>query len=173
MSGGRPETPRSVIPFKADSEADERVIERHNETARKRAKSMKPPGMSAEASKVWDREAPLLAHPTINRLARHHADQFALYCEALARYNRLRRLLSRRGVGESYSPGKGRNGEVLRTRPEVAQMNIAFDQAVKLGAYFGKTPYTERHIQDTPQRDLFDDPEDGKGPENEAERDFA
>ena len=130
--------------------------------------------MSKEAQEVWDREAPSLTHGTVNRLGRHHADQFALYCEAYARFVRLRRYLARKGVGESYSPGKGRNGEVIRTRPEVAQMNIAFDQCVRLGAYFGKTPYTERHIQDTPQGDLFDTPAgDGDGADDAADRDFG
>lgn len=172
MKLGRPEKPKSVIPFKPGKEADERVVERLAEEARKRAAAIKPPGLSREASVIWDREAPTLTHGTVNRLHRHHADQFALYCEAYARFVRLRRYLAGKGVGESYSPGKGRNGEVIRTRPEVAQMNIAFDQAVRLGAYFGKTPYTERHIQDTPQGDLFDD-RDSAGGSDASDQDFG
>ncbi|MEM9014073.1 MAG: P27 family phage terminase small subunit [Pseudomonadota bacterium] len=155
--GGRPPKPTNVVPFKGDGDPaeDEAARKRRSELAIRRATELRPKWLSPAARKIWDNEAPTLTDVAVNRLHRHHADQFGLYCMAFAELLYLEKDIAKNG--HSYKTGAGRNGDQERGRPAVAQRNKAFEKCVQLGAYFGKTPYTERHINTLPQGDLFDD----------------
>lgn len=152
MVKGRKPTLNNVVPLTNCDDAD--VERRHHQAAKRLANKLKPKTLSKEAAIIWRREAPHLAHPNVNRLKELNADMFGLYCEAFARWMTLKILISE--IGETYETGHGRNGNQTRLRPEVNQMNAAFNTAVNLGKEFGKTPASERGLSSEGQRDLFD-----------------
>ena len=151
MKGRKPAT-GNVVPLTGGSRRD------FDASAKELARELKPRGMSAEASKIWDRIAPTLTHPLCNRLRAQHAETFRLYCESHARHEALRAYL--RENGETYQ-AMTRNGLQLKSRPEVAQLNETWRQVVRLSCEFGMTPAAERAVLNGDQPMLpFDDRDD-------------
>lgn len=122
-------------------------------SAKAKAKSLKPRGLDRDVSKVWDRLAPCVCHPTVNRLAPHMVEAFVMLCRCIARHERLRTVME--GEGETYET-QTRNGTQLKSRPEVGQMNESFRQALTLLRDFGLTPAAERGIRATSDQGDFD-----------------
>ena len=150
---GRKPQAENVTPLRGD-DLPEDVARRHQETAKRIARELRPRTLSKEARKVWDREAPTVTHPTVATLKSQHVAAFALYCESMAEFLRLRSDVEEHG--RTYSTGKGRNGDQQRTRPEVQQLQVAWKQCVDLLKEFGRTPIAARHVVGEGQGDLFD-----------------
>lgn len=154
MKGRRPNE-ETVVPFTGDGGNDERMRER----GRQIAAELKPDYLSPGAAAIYDRLAPILCNPTINRLREPMLEAFVLLCEARARHERLRRYLATPGVDETYI-SKTRNGEQIKCRPEVGQLNETFRQFLTLARDFGLTPAAERGLKSagpSAEADLFED----------------
>lgn len=149
MKGRKPEN-ENVVPLTGDGLDAERLQQRGEEIAA----AMKPDHLTPKASKVYDRIAPKVCNPVIARLKPHNMESFVLMCEALARHEGLRHYINTPGVGETYV-SHTRNGEQIKARPEVAQMNETFRQFLTIARDFGLTPAAERGLRAAPgQGDL-------------------
>lgn len=122
-------------------------------SAKAKAKSLKPRALDRDVARVWDRLAPCVCHPTVNRLAPHMVESFILLCRAIARHERLRAAIEE--LGETYET-QTRNGAQVKSRPEVGQMNESFRQALTLLRDFGLTPAAERGIKASFDQGDFD-----------------
>lgn len=122
-------------------------------SAKAKAKSLKPRGLDRDVSKVWDRLAPCVCHPTVNRLAPHMVEAFVMLCRSIARHERLRAIIETEG--ETYESAS-RNGSQLKSRPEVGQLNESFRQVLTLLRDYGLTPAAERGIKATGDQGDFD-----------------
>lgn len=122
-------------------------------SAKAKARSLKPRKLDPDVAKVWDRLAPRVCHPTVNRLAPHMVEAFVMLCRCIARHERLRTLMQ--AEGETYET-QTRNGAQMKSRPEVGQMNESFRQALTLLRDFGLTPAAERGIRATGDQGDFD-----------------
>ncbi|RAH99205.1 terminase [Acuticoccus sediminis] len=158
MRGRRP-TIDNVVPLTeanedAAAEREVRLLQRAEATA----VALRPDGMDEETAAVWDRLAPLYAHPQVGRLKPIFVPAFELACQARARYERLRAFLVENG--ETYA-SMTRNGLQQKSRPEVAQMNVAFGQFRSLIERFGGDPFSDRALLSATagQADMFDEPE--------------
>lgn len=162
MRGRKPES-TNVVPLKgADDSA------RFDASARSKAKKLKPRGMSPEVSKVWNRLAPAVCHPTVDRLKPHLVEAFKMLCEAVAEYEAYRAILAAPTVGadgeilpasETYASAT-RNGLQLKSKPEVGQRNEAFRRALTMLRDFGLTPAAERGVKAAGEQGAFDFDED-------------
>ncbi len=117
------------------------------------ANGLRPAGLDDDVRDVWDRIAPHVCHPQVDRLKAHMVQPFVLMCRALARYENLRLLMADPAVGETYE-SHTRNGVQIKSRPEVAQMNESFRQFVTLARDFGLTPAAERGLKNAAQGKL-------------------
>ena len=150
MKGAKPKSD-SVIPLRGD---DAQVYEKHWAAAVARAKELKPRGLAPAVQKIYDRLAPTLTHATKARLKEHNVDAFVELCVAKHHLESLRKKLDDPGFGWDYQPGSGRNGDLVKNRPEVARYNEAWRQYVKLASDFGMTPAAERGLATDNQPDL-------------------
>jgi P27 family predicted phage terminase small subunit len=149
---GRKPAVDNVVPMTADV-----PIGNFDAFARDRAAELKPTGLSARSSTVWNRLAPAVCHPTVGRLKPHTVQAFVLLCDAVARYEQLVSWLKRNK--ETYT-AKTRNGLQHKMRPEVGQRNEAFRQALTMLRDFGLTPAAERGMTAGGQQGKFDFGED-------------
>ncbi|MCF3933290.1 P27 family phage terminase small subunit [Acuticoccus sp. M5D2P5] len=144
-----------MVPLTTDAEGAADREARFAERARARADELRPDDLDAEAQMVWDRMAPRVTHPTIDRLHPQHAEAFAMMCQARARHLRFQADLAENGW---FYESRTRNGVQYKARPEVAQMNEAFRQFLTLARDFGLTPMSERAVREAyGQGNLFDD----------------
>lgn len=148
MKGAKPKS-QGVVPLRTD---DDQVYARHWQAAVDRAKQLKPCGLGSGVQKIYDRLAPTLTHPTKARLKEHNVDAFVEMCIAKHHMEVIRADLD--AVGWDYKAGKGRNGELMKNRPQVARYNEAWRQWVKLASDFGMTPAAERGLATDNQPDL-------------------
>lgn len=141
MARGRKPGVGVVVPMKDDDEVG------HNLQARaiQRAAQLRPEGLRFEVRTIYDRLAPPLCHPSKDRLNEVTVFMFVQLCRAIARYEKLELILEERG--ESYSPGKGRNGDQRRATPEAATLNVVWGQIRQAANDFGMTPVAERSLQ--------------------------
>lgn len=150
MRGRKPEN-TNVVPLKgADDSA------KFDASAKAKARKLKPRGLSREVAKIWDRLAPPVCHPTVDRLKPHLVEAFKMLCEAVAEYEAYRAALA---AGETYIV-ETRNGEQQKNRPEVGQRNEAFRRALTLLRDFGLTPAAERGVKSAGDQGAFDFDED-------------
>lgn len=138
MRGRKPENTNVVLLTSDAPRPDFRAA------AKAKARELKPRGLDKDVSKVWDRIAPHVCHPTVDRLHPHMVEPFALMCVALARYERIRTELEI--LTETYE-SHTRNGVQYKSRPEVGQLNESFRQFVTLARDFGLTPSAERGLK--------------------------
>lgn len=129
----------------------ERASEASRLVAVEKARELRPWGMGEGANKVWDRLAPELV--LLGRLKAHFVDALAEYCRITVRLAEWRRKLD---AEEWTYVVDGRNGEQIKSRPEVAQLNDDWRKWRSLTASFGMTPTDERGLAEG-QGDLFDD----------------
>lgn len=154
MRGRKPNVD-NVVPLTGADDSERAA--RHDKRAMEIARELRPRGLEDDVRKIWDRMAPRVCHPTVDRLHPQHVETFAIMCRALARYERLRLFLAQEG--EVYAT-ETRNGLQYKNRPEVGQMNEAFRQFLTLARDFGLTPSSERAIRNSyGQPNLFDDDE--------------
>lgn len=150
MRGRKPEN-TNVVPLKgADDSA------KFDASAKAKARKLKPRGLSREVAKIWDRLAPAVCHPTVDRLKPHLVEAFKMLCEAVAEYEAYRAQLA---DGETYTV-ETRNGKQQKNRPEVGQRNEAFRRTLTLLRDFGLTPAAERGIKSAGDQGAFDFDED-------------
>ncbi|MDR3495306.1 MAG: P27 family phage terminase small subunit [Ancalomicrobiaceae bacterium] len=167
---GRKPTKQNVVPLTADGLVSNNLDAR----ARAKAKELKPRHLSAEVSKIWDRIAPTLTHPTLDRLKPEYVPLFVELCEVAARLVRLRSTLSAYAklteaenvertpanyVGPETYVTQTRNGEQRKTYPEVGQLNEVLRQFAMLCDRFGMNPAAARGIANGGQGDLFENDE--------------
>ena len=151
MRGRKPGTD-NVVPMTGDTR-----LESFEAAAKAKAAQLKPAHLEGGAGDVWDRLAPILCNPTVDRLQPQMVETCALMCQVLARYEGLRGKLADPTFGETYA-SHTRNGVQHKSRPEVAQMNEAFRQFVTLARDFGLTPAAERGLRNAGQGKLpFDE----------------
>lgn len=117
-----------------------------------RAQALRPDDLLTESElKIWDRNAPQLA--MLGRLKPHFVDAFCEYCRVVRRLADARNYLDKEDWTYATS---GRNGDLRKSRPEVAQLNDDWRKWRSLVGEFGLAPAAERSMQ-TGQSDLFDD----------------
>jgi len=148
MKGRKPDND-AVVPL-----TDGVRYEDHEAAALAKAGALKPAGLDEDVSRVWDRIAPKVCHPTVDRLKPHMLETFVLMCKVLARYERLASYLAEFNVGETYVT-ETRNGVQWKSRPEVGQMNEAFRQFLTLARDFGLTPAAERGLKANPNQGML------------------
>lgn len=103
---------------------------------------------------IWDRIAPLLAaHDYLNDL---FMDTLVEYCRVVHSIDRYVRFL--RDNDETYSTHT-RNGEQIKARPEVGQLNEARRMLRSYVSDFGLTPQARKQLEAV-QADIFDDEEE-------------
>lgn len=144
MKGRRPEN-ENVVPLTGAGNDPESMRLRGHEIA----EEMKPGHLTPDGANVYDRIAPHVCNPTVGRLAHHNMEAFVLMCEQLARHERLRKYINTPGVGETYVT-ETRNGEQIKNRPEVGQMNETFRNFLTIARDFGLTPAAERGLKANP-----------------------
>lgn len=158
MRGRKPET-TNVVPLKGGDD-----LAQFDAAARAKARKLKPRGLERAVSKVWDRLAPSVAHPTVDRLKPHLVEAFKMLCEAVAEYEAYRATLAApdiradgtiRPASETYEVDT-RNGSQIKNKPEVGQRNEAFRRALTLLRDFGLTPAAERGIVASGTQGAFD-----------------
>lgn len=140
MARGRKPDIGVVVPMKEDGDTGHNILAR----AIARASQLRPEGLSFEVRTVYDRLAPPLCHPSKDRLNEVTVFMFVQLCRSIVRYEKLELVLDEQG--ESYSPGKGRNGDQRRATPEAAQINVVWGQVRQLANDFGMTPAAERAL---------------------------
>lgn len=140
MARGRKPGINVVVPMKEAGESGHNLQER----AIARANQLRPEGLNDQVRWVYDRLAPALCHPSKDRLNEVTVFMFVQLCRAIVRYEKLELILEERG--ESYAPGKGRNGNQRRATPEAAQINVVWGQIRQAANDFGMTPVAERAL---------------------------
>lgn len=90
----------------------------------------------------------------LGRLRPHFVPAFAEYCYLLARIAETRQYLAE--YGETYEVS-GRNGEQVKSRPQVAQLNDDWRKLARLTACFGLTPSDEKTLITSVQTSLVDE----------------
>lgn len=139
MAKGRRPNTNSVVPMKSDGETGHNLQER----AVARAAQLRPEGLVDKVRWVYDRLAVPLCHPTKDRLNEINVFMFVQLCRSVVRYEEYTVLLEE--LGETYV-SKGRAGDQIKSRPEVAQLNETWRQIRALGSDFGMTPAAERSL---------------------------
>lgn len=148
MRGRKPDL-NNVARFPVQEQ--EAVTERKHAEAVDTAKALRPYGMGHGANRIWERLAPEMV--LLGRLKPHFADAFGEYCRITAKLAEWRKTLDE---GEWTYGISGRNGNQIKFRPEVAQLNQDWLKWKSLVASFGMTPTDERSLA-VAQGDLFDD----------------
>jgi phage terminase small subunit len=101
-----------------------------------------PEFLSARAKEIWRAEIESVTKRTMLKATDHVT--FGLYCNALARYERLNAVLE--AEGETY-PVNSKHGNYFRARPENAQRDKAEAVLIKLSIELNLT--TKSWIQST------------------------
>lgn len=145
MARGRKAKPDNVVPLK---QADGLTVQQRN---KENAQKLKPTDLPEYAGAVWDDLAPHLDF--LGRLKPHYVHTVAEYCISISRIMYLREQIKIHG--EIFMT-KGRNGEQIKSRPEVAQLNEALRWWRSLTAMLGLSPADEKGLL-AGQGDLFED----------------
>lgn len=136
---GRKPAKDNVVPLTGD-----RAPGSHLASAREKAKRLKPKDLPKELSPIWDRLAMVACDPTLRkRLDDDTVAAFVLLCRAEHRFLMLEEKL--REEGETYEVVT-RNGLQRKSKPEVAQRNVAWAQYLTLIREFGMTPMSARGL---------------------------
>jgi P27 family predicted phage terminase small subunit len=141
---GRKPAQDVVVPLTSAGDAGFNLQER----ALARSAQLRPEGLVDAVRWVYDRLAPPLCHPTKDRLNEVNVFMFVQLCRSIARYEYYTVQLEE--LGETYV-SKGRAGDQIKARPEVAQLNETWRQIRALGSDFGMTPAAERGLKATGQ----------------------
>lgn len=154
MKGRKPKL-QNVVPLHSGATADAEAM--RLAAAKRLATRLRPKTISPELRREWDRVAVLLADPAVDRLKPHFVDTVLEYCRAVLRLRELRASMPKL-TDETYVV-EGRNGEQMKSKPEVAQLNETWRHWRSLVAMLGLSPADERSLAPG-QADLFD-PADG------------
>lgn len=114
-------------------------------------KTLCPKGITSDERKVWRRVAPDLARA--GRLKPLYVDYVLEYCRTKIEMDELREFILEKG--RTYIV-EGRNGEQIKNRPEVGQLNEVKRFWNSMVAQLGMSPATELRFNDK-QGNLFDD----------------
>jgi len=115
------------------------------------AKKMCPPQLNENEKAVWLRVAPELSR--LGRLRPHFVDALAEYCIIVEKLRSARKLLDEKSWTYATT---GRNGQQVKMRPEVAQLNDDWRKWRSLVGEFGLAPGSDRGLK-SGQSDLFND----------------
>ncbi|WP_296988179.1 P27 family phage terminase small subunit [Thalassospira sp. UBA1131] len=165
--GRKPDLPSNVVRLTQDGKQPGT----QTQDAKEMARDLKPRGLPKDVAAVWDAVAPVLAE-------KHRLDPLFVLpvvelCHCVAKMNEYRALFRSKVkitdangrqrtevYGETYEV-EGRNGNQMKTRPEVAQFNETRRTFLRLTAEFGMTPSASRSLASAAgQGDLFDDFDD-------------
>ncbi len=165
--GRKPDLPSNVVRLTQDGKEPGQ----QTQDAAELSAELKPRGLSKDVAKVWDSVAPVLAEK--HRLDPVFVVALVELCECIAELNDYRALFRSKvkitdanGKQRTEIYGKtyevdGRNGNQIKTRPEVAQFNETRRTMLRLIAEFGMTPSASRSLASAAgQGDLFDDFDD-------------
>ncbi|ETA53972.1 P27 family phage terminase small subunit [Ponticoccus alexandrii] len=108
--------------------------------------------MSDAGKDVWLRLAPAMVAK--DRLAPHHEDMFAAYCEAVADVIELTSNIA--VAGRTYTV-KTRNGLQQKKTADWQARLDALSVMRQMGALFGMSPVDDNRLSNGGQGDLFDD----------------
>ncbi|GAB3099753.1 P27 family phage terminase small subunit [Aestuariicella hydrocarbonica] len=114
-------------------------------------KQLCPRGISKDERRVWSRVAPDLAR--VGRLKPLFVDYVLEYCRTKVEMDELRQFIV--DNDRTYIVD-GRNGEQIKNRPEVGQLNEVKRFWNSMVAQLGMSPATELRFNDK-QGSLFDD----------------
>lgn len=113
-----------------------------------------PPGLTEDAAKIWDEVVAELEK--LNVLARVDNHLIAIYCNTVARAQKMQRHLDEHGY--TYVT-RGRNGEMERARPQVAILETCEKQMRAFAQEWGMSAAARGRLKvNDGQGDLFDDP---------------
>ncbi len=150
MARGRKPDLKNVIPMKSDDGLS------LQERAERAAADLKPlEELTEEEGRVWDRLAPELYKE--GRLKGLFVDELAEYCRVYEEIKRIRAFLAENGG--SYRPGEGRNGNLIKRRPEIQDLKEAIDNWKWHVGRLGLSPMDERGLI-AGQGNLFPDGND-------------
>lgn len=151
MAQGRKPDPGNVVPLHGEATAESE--QRRLAAAARTAEALKPADLLAALSAEWDRIAPVLADPALDRLKPQFVDCVLEYCRVVVRLRELRAQFA--SVSEETYEVSGRNGDQLKTHPVVAQINEAWRQWRSLVGMLGLSPADARALVPG-QGDLFE-----------------
>lgn len=101
-----------------------------------------PPGLSKEAKKIWERDAPQLIR--LGVLTQVDRPMFGAYCEKYAQYYRYQKKAS-----NSPDLIKTPSGYVQQN-PYISMANRCFEQLCKIATEFGITPSSRSRVSTSP-----------------------
>lgn len=133
----------NVTPFPGDF--SDKPEEWHEELAAE----LRPADLKDEEVAVWDRMAPELSK--VGRLKKLYIDVIAEYCRIVAKLAEARKTLDEE---EWIYVTKGRHGQQIKSRPEVAQLNDDWRKFRSLVSELGLSPAAEKSLKNV-QGDLF------------------
>lgn len=151
MARGRRPDPGNVVPLRGEATAESE--QRRIDAALRLAEDLKPHGLPEALGGEWDRIAPVLADPSLDRLKPQYVDCVLEYCRVVVRLRELRAQFA--SVSEETYEVSGRNGDQLKTHPVVAQINEAWRQWRSLVGMLGLSPADARALVPG-QGDLFE-----------------
>lgn len=174
MRGAKPRLD-NVTPMRGSANAENERMMRSR--AKATADKLRPRGITKSEFKEWNRVAPMLADPRIDRLKAHFVDAALELCRVNLRLrgfrdyfaknkidlaadvpgNHAMRVTGEAGLDAEMYVVEGRNGIQLKSHPFVAQMNETWRQWRSLISMFGLNPTDERNMMPG-QGGLFDDP---------------
>lgn len=100
---------------------------------------------------MWDRLAPDMVR--FGRLEPHHADMFAVYCEAVSDFIELTSNIAM--MGRTYEV-ETRNGRQQKKTADWQARQDAIMIMTRVGALFGMSPVDDQRLATDGQGDLFD-----------------
>ncbi|WP_370267434.1 P27 family phage terminase small subunit [Nioella sp.] len=156
MARGRRPADQNVVPMKGEAPGGHNLQER----AVALATELRPEGLPTRVRWIYDRLAPPLCLATRKHpLNTANVTMFVMLCRSVARYEHYETLLDE--LGETYV-SQGRQGQQIKARPEIAQLNETWRQIRALASDFGMTPASERALGAGGQMGFdFDDDDDG------------
>lgn len=169
MQGRKPSMGR-IIPMRPDAAEPVRSPaareKEFKKQALKTAKKLMPEGLSEPVHAKWLEYAPLLAHPTLDRLKPHFVFAMLELCKTMAwieeidaELDAMAARMNTTRIAVSIYRVKGRNGEQMKSNPLIPQRNEAVRQLWHWMDEFGLTPAAEERIKnrmENGQSDLFD-----------------
>lgn len=135
-------------------ELDDYAVDEPTAEDRKKSEQLKPKDVSKEIAETWDKLGPHLVKE--NRLKPIFVDAFYEYCYLRVSLAEARAFLSKKDWVYVVT---GRNGDQIKSRPQVGQYNDDWRKFKSLVTEFGLAPNANKALSETngSQLDLFDD----------------
>lgn len=111
-----------------------------------------PPEFLDEVARAaWERLVPPLVERGLFTVLDH--DSIAAYCEAFSRWRKHEQSL--KDAGQETFETHGRQGRMIRTRPELGIISEQIRLMTSIGSNYGFSPVARMRLKDVGQGDLF------------------